>query len=391
MTEAPQPTADFRLVRAERVCLATGVVLLSAVLLFGFIRPEWSFRSYLVAYLAWLAVPLGSLALTTLHHLTGGSWGAALRPAWEPAIATLPLFALALIPVLLGLSHLYPWARSAEVAGDEVLRGKRLYLNVPFFLVRAALCWLAWITLALLIQRQPRHSSTENVPGPRRFRLLSAVGLIVLGVTITFAAIDWSMSLEPEWFSSIYGLLFASGQLLSALSFAILMLGLLPKLGLKSPNMPPQLLRDLGNLLLTFTMLWAYMAFSQLLVIWSGNLPEELPWYVRRLANGWEWAALTVVIFQFVLPFMLLLSPAIKHNSRSLAAIAGVIFLARLVDTWWMVAPAFPTEYSLERALDIVAIAALGGLWLGVFLRKLRLGFAVASLETAAGEEVRHE
>ena len=352
---------DFPLAGARRAAFAGGVVMLALLVVLGLYEPGLFFRSYLVAYLAWLGLPLGCLALTMVYHLTGGQWGTVLRQIWAAALRTLPLLALLFLPLLLGLTELYPWARPDEVARDDALQAQQFYLNVPFFLGRAALYFLTWLILAHLLDRW----SSETKPDRQsRLRQLSAPGLLLLGVTVTFAAIDWAMSLEPHWFSSIYGVVFASGQLLAALAFAVLTAALF------HGALTGAVLRDLGNLLLTFTLLWAYVSFSQLLVIWSGNLPEELPWYVRRLEGGWEWVALGLLLFQFVVPFLLLLSRTVKGNPRSLAAVAGLILGMRFVDLWWTIAPAFPA--SDWRGLDLVAMFGLGGIWLGAVLGQLR-------------------
>ncbi|MBY0528251.1 MAG: hypothetical protein K2R98_32980 [Gemmataceae bacterium] len=365
MSTALQPV-DFP-PAARRSAFFAGALGLTVIVALGLWRPAHSFRSYLVAFLAWLALPLGCLALTMLHHLTGGRWGMALRHIWHASVNTLPLLALLFVPLLVGMGYLYPWAQPEVVADDEVLRTKQLYLNVPFFVVRAGFYFACWLVLAYFLNRWARRSpSTADGEEPRCFRLLSGPGLALMGLTVTFAAIDWAMSLEPHWFSSIYGVMFANGQLLAALAFAVLLTLM------RGPRLDPDVQRDLGNLLMAFTMLWAYLAFAQLLLIWSGNLPEEIPWYLRRLDHGWQWVALSLLLLQFVVPFMLLLSRAVKRDPRKLATVAALILAMRFVDMWWTVAPAFPSESPLWRCLDLAAVVGIGGIWLGVFLGALR-------------------
>ncbi len=356
---AALPTSHF-LDNARRPAFIVGALALALVVGLGVVWPAQFFRSYLIAFFAWLAVPLGCLALTMIHHLTGGAWGLALRRVARAAYRTLPLLGLFFLPLLLGMPELYPWARPEVVAHDVLLREKSAYLNVPFFAVRAGVYFVIWIVLAYILSRP------ADDEGTRRSRALSGPGLALFGLTVTFAAIDWAMSLEPLWFSSIYGAMIANGTMLAGLAFAVML-----TLAFGQPTIPTDVLRDLGNLMLAFTMLWAYLAFSQLLLIWSANLPEEIPWYLRRLDHGWQWVALALLLLQFVVPFGLLLSRAIKRDPRKLALVAGLIFTMRFVDTWWTLAPAFAGESMAWSALDLAAIVGVGGLWLGVFLSTL--------------------
>ena len=247
--------------------------------------------SYLAAYLFWLGIALGSLAIVMLHHLVGGFWGFLIRRPLEAAMMTLPLMGLLFLPLLLDLGSIYPWARPTAVAADAVLQHKQPYLNVSFFVVRAAIYFTLWIGLALLAQPgSSRQDQTED-PAPTRWRqTFAAPGLVLYFLSMTFAAIDWGMSLEPDWYSTIYGVMLMIGQGLSALAAMIVVASCLRGSGRCRTWRAPDAFHDVGNLMLAFTMLWAYMSFSQYLIIWSGNLTEEIPWYLYRSVGIWWWS-----------------------------------------------------------------------------------------------------
>jgi hypothetical protein len=279
--------------------------------------------------------------------------------------------ALAFIPIAAGARVLYPWA-GPEAAADAVLREKALYLNVPFFVVRAALYFAVWGGVAYWLNRWSLEQ--DGAPHPRlarKLQLVSSAGIVLYALTVTFASVDWVMSLEPHWFSTIFGVLFMGGQALSALSFTIAAAVVLASHAPLSHVLSKTHLHDLGKLLLAFVMLWAYFNFSQFLIIWSGNIVEEVPWYVHRLGRGWQWIGVTLVIFHFALPFALLLSRDLKRNPRVLAALAGSVVLMRVVDLFWMIGPEAHGGALRVHWLDLVAPVAMGGLWISLYARQL--------------------
>jgi hypothetical protein len=363
--------------RLERVGLGVGVVLLLA-LVAGFASDRGQFfRSYLLGWLFWVGIAVGSLGLAMLNHLTGGLWGLVPRRFHEAAGRTIPGMAVLFLPVLLGLGSLYPWARPDVVAADEGLKLKAFYLNVPFFVGRAILYFAIWGLLAHFLSRWSREQDQGADPSrARRLRSLSGPGLVLLSLTTTFAAVDWGMSLAPEWFSTTYGVLFIVGWTLSALSFTIVLLALLAGEPPMSEAVRPVTVQDLGKLMLTFTMLWAYVNFSQFLIVWSGNLSQETPFYVHRLHGAWQAVAIALVVFHFALPFALLLSRELKRNAKSLAAVAALMLAMRLVDLFWLIGPdlaghgheAVPLRL---HWMDAAATLGLGGLWLFLFARQV--------------------
>ncbi len=365
------PPASLDLLR--RRSLVIGVIGLAAAAAGALVNPGQFFHSYLLAFLFWLAAALGGLALMMLQHLTGGGWGVVLRRIFEAAARTLPFMALFFLPLVFGLRDLYPWTDTATVAKDHVLSEKALYLNVPFFLVRAAVYFAVWIGLALALTRWSAEQDRTAAPALAvRMRNVSAVGLVLYFATMTFAAIDWAMSLEPHWFSTMYGFLFVIGQALMALCVAIIVARRLSAESPMSGVYNTGHFHDFGKLLFAFTMVWAYLSFSQFLIIWSANLPEEIPWYQHRLSHGWERIGLALIAFHFVVPFVVLLSRRTKRNAALLAGMAMWLIAARFVDVFFMIGPEASPHGLSVHWLDLAAPIGLGGIWVSLFASNLR-------------------
>ncbi len=359
--------------RLQRRALLVGVVGLALCLGGLVVSPVQFLQSYLQAYLFWIGIALGCLAMLMLHHLVGGPWGLPVRRLLEAGTRTFPSLAGLFVPLLMGLVSLYPWARPEEVAAEELLQHKGLYLNVPFFVFRAAIYFALWILVAFFLNRWSREQDrTGDRSLAGRLQALSGPGLILYGLTVTFSAIDWVMSLEPRWHSTIYGMIFMAGQGLEGLAFAIVVAHLLARRRPLSDVATPAHFHDLGNLLLTFLMLWAYMAFAQFLIIWAENLTQEIPWYLHRTTGGWQGIAVALIILQFALPFVLLLSRATKRTSGALGAVATVILLMRYVDLFWLVAPAFHPARLHVSWMDLAAPIGIGGVWISAFLWRLK-------------------
>ena len=353
--------------------LIVGVIGLVAAAAGAFFSPGQFFHAYLLAYLFWLAAALGGLALTMLQHLSGGGWGVVLRRTFEAAARTLPWMALLFVPLVFGLRDLYPWTDTAMVAEDPILREKALYLNTPFFLARAAACFAVWIGLALWLTRWSAEQDRTGDPALAvRMRNTSAIGMVLYFITMTVAAIDWAMSLEPHWFSTMYGFLFVIGQGLMGLSIAIVVARRLSREAPMSGVFNAGHFHDFGKLLFAFTMVWAYLSFSQFLIIWSANLPEEIPWYQHRTSHGWEYIGLALVAFHFAVPFIVLLSRRSKRNAAILAGMALWLILARFLDLFFMIGPEAYTSGLGFHWLDVAAPVGLGGVWVALFLSNLK-------------------
>jgi hypothetical protein len=357
--------------RIKRMALIVGAVAFLIFIIGGVIDRQQFFHSYLVAYVFWTGIALGSLALLMLQHLTGGHWGLVIRRVLEAATRTLPLMALLFVPIVLGAKSIYPWTHAEEME-TPALKIKAHYLNLPFFTVRAAIYFAFWLGAAFLLNKwSMEQDRTANPRFAKNMRMLSGPGLVFFVITVSLAAIDWGMSLSPEWSSTIYGLIYVAAWALSALAFTIVAVSLLANREPLSAVVKPSHFQDLGKLLLALVMLWAYFAFSQFLIIWSGNIPEEIHYYLPRTRGVWGAIALLIVIFHFGLPMLLLLSRQTKRDSHKLALIAGVVLIMRLVDLCWMIEPEFGHGGFHVSWLDFVAPVALGGIWLAAFVWQL--------------------
>jgi hypothetical protein len=358
--------------RVRRPALAAGGVGIALCIVGMFVNAPQFFHSYLFACVFWAGVALGSMAVLMLRYITGGAWGVPIRRPLESATRTLPLVALFFVPLLFGLKTLYEWARPEDVARDPILQHKSAYLNVPFFIGRGVVYLAAWLALAYFLNRW--SAEQDRVPSPalnRRLQLLSSGGLVAYGLTITFWSIDWILSLEPHWYSTMYGVLLIAGQSLSGLAFVTVVTVLLSRFEPLASFFSPEQRHDLGKLIFAFVMFWAYVAFSQYLIIWAGNLPEEIPWYLKRLQGGWGWFGLALIVLHFALPFLVLLPADADRNPRILAGVAVLIVAMRAVDLFWLIQPAFSPAHLLVHWLDFAAMIGLGGIWLAVFLWQL--------------------
>ena len=371
MNTAFAPPPGVAIVRQR--ALSVGILFWAVFLVLGFFGREQFWRAYLIGYLFTTGIALGSLALLMLQHLTGGGWGMVIRRVLEAATRTLPIMALLFIPIIIGAHSLYPWADAHKVAESPALIEKaRLFLNVKFFVVRAAVYFAIWLTLAFFFNKWSRAQDlTADGQFSKKMRMLSGPGMLLFVMTVTFAAIDWAMSLSPEWSSTIYGLLFVAAWALSALAFVVAAMALLSKSEPMASVVAPLHFHDLGKLLLALVMLWAYFAFSQYLIIWSGNLPEEIHWYLPRTRGGWGATALFVVILHFALPFLFLLSRSFKRDPHKLVLVAGLILVMRVIDFIWLIEPNVSKEHFHIGWAHLVAPIAFGGLWLAAFAWQL--------------------
>ena len=347
-----------------------GLVGVAALAVGAFVARDQFFRSYLWAYVFLVGVSVGSLAWLMCQYLTGGAWGVVIRRPAEAAARTIPLVALLFVPIALGIPSLYTWSHPTT---DTVLEIKQIYyLNAPFFLVRTGAFFAGWLFLSWFLNRwSAKEDRSGPVPAHSKMSRIRVPGLIFWGFSVTFMAIDWVMSLSPHWFSTMFGLLFIAGQGLSAMSFLITVLVFLSNFRPMSEVLTARHLHDLGKLLLANVMIWAYFSFSQFLIIWAGNLPQEIPWYIERLKGGWQYVALIIVLGHFALPFALLLSRDLKRNFKLLATIALFILSMRLVDVYWQVMPDASKGGLAVSWLDLAAPLGLAGIWLASFLMQL--------------------
>ena len=334
------------------------------------------FRSYLIGFLYWLIIGVTCNGLLCLHHLVGGRWGVVIRRLLESGSRTLPLNFLFAVPIVLNLHKIYEWTHEEVVKGDKILEHKAAWLNPQFFQLRVVLYFSIWIVMGFLLNRWSREQEEGGGEAAKdKLRALSGPGIVIHVLTLTFASFDFAMSLEPHWYSTIYGILFVVGGALSCMAFLILVLRRLSASEPLAAILKPDHFADLGTIMFAFVVLWAYVSFSQYLIIWSANLPEETPWYVKRTAGTWGFLVTLLMLFHFTAPFFLLLIRFNKRKSAILATIATMMLIMRFVDLTWLVAPAFheaeqAAQYSIHW-MDVTAPIALGGLWVGFFVWQL--------------------
>lgn len=372
----PRPATEGMndLAGARRLWFVLGGVGLAATLAGFFLARDTFFRAWLVAWMLWGGLSLGCMGVLMLHTVTGGVWGNSIRRQLEAGARTVPFMGLFFLPLFLGIKDLYTWARPEVLAADTLLQHKAAYLNPTAFMLRAVGYFAIWTILSLTITSTlKRHDATGSLAAARKVRRICGPGLAVYVLTMTFAAIDWVMTLEPHWFSTIFGAWFVVAQTLCAIAFMVPLTVWLAGRKPLGDRVSKGQIYDLGNLLLAFTMLWTYFALSQLLIIWAGNLPEEIPWYLKRFQGGWGYVALVVVLGQFALPFLLLISRPTKRSPDMLARVAVWIVFMRWVDLYWMIGPATDVTVPLRfHWLYLSAPLALGGIWGGLFLDQLR-------------------
>jgi len=361
--------------------LIMGIVfaLISGAL--AFLRPDEFYRAYLLGLMCWLGVALGSMVIVMIRHLTGGGWGTVIRRILGAAMRTLPLLAILFIPMIFAVwqHRIYPWAMPLESIQDQHIREhlekhrfiKESYLNFSGFFIRAIIYFAIWNVLSFLLSKWSKQTDHAGAPdNSQRFKAVAGPGLILYAFTISFAAIDWVMSLDPSWISTIFGLILLIGEILSAMCFAVVVERILFDYEPMSEMLKPNFVHDHGKWMLTFIMVWAYFSFSQWLIIWAGNLPAEITFYLRRINGGWGYVALGLVLFHFVIPFAMLLSRQFKRNIRQLVWVAVLLLLMCYVDLFWIIEANFSRTLAITLA-DIVVPIAIGGIWLWYFFRNL--------------------
>ncbi len=354
----------------QRTYLIVGVVGAIACVAGFVLQPEQMLRGYLIGFMLWLGLSLGCMALLMVQHLSGGLWGLSIRRVLEAASKGLPLMAVLFLPLALGRNQLYAWMTDAALTEHNAW-----YLNMPFWWGRLVLYFVIWFGIAYVLNKRSALQDEPLTPGTQpRFQLFSGIGLLLYALTISFASVDWVMSLDPHWGSTIYGMIFMAGEGLSALAFCIIMLTVLTRYSPFREIIKAEQFRDLGKLMLAFVMLFAYFSFSQWLIIWAGNLPDEISWFLNRIHGGWGVVALAIILFHFALPFALLLSKELKKGGRRLVWLAVLLMFMRLVDIYWYVVPNFAHArgHFYFSIWYLVAPAGIGGLWLAYFFYNLR-------------------
>jgi hypothetical protein len=329
-----------------------------------FVDPARTAAAYLVAYMSCLAVVLGNLAMIMIARTTAATWFVALRRQAEQVTATLPVFAILFVPILVALPQLYPWIHSETIASParELVQQKTAYLNVPFFVIRAITCLATWIILGELLRRSSLaqdRGDTRRIE--RRMRVASAVGLVAFAFTVSFAAFDWMMSLAPAWYSTIYGVNYFAGAMVGALA----LLTMLVARGRWRHELPDSVDADhfhaLAKLLLTFVLFWVYIGFSQLIVIWSAEIPTERSWYVVRMHGGWGRLGGVLVAGHFAFPFLALLIREFKRSIAAMSFLGAWLLAMHYLDVYWIMMPDAPHGSAIGYWLDLGGLLVVGG------------------------------
>jgi hypothetical protein len=377
-----------------RAQVVTSVCLAAAII--GVVLNTRQFLiSYLFAYLFWLSLTLGCFGVAMIHHLTGGRWGFVTRRFLEAGFMTLPVFAILFVPIFFGLRELYPWANPHLATASDIAGLKRSYLSSIGFIIRAILFLAIFVLMTIRLRHWSLQQDKTTDPALTiKMRMHSGPGIVIFPLIATFAFVDWIMSAEPKWYSTIFPLIILIGQVLIAFSIVTVLLAAVRDQPPFNAVVTPKHFHDLGNLLLAFVIFWTYVSFGQLLVIYSGNLPQEIGWYLHRISGGWQFVIGALALFHFFAPFFLLLFRGNKLNVPRLALIAAMIFVAHVVEVFWIVEPSFFPKGVHVHWLDFATLFALGGIWFAVFFANLRkhpllprndprIEYSVAALENA--------
>ncbi|MDX9975573.1 MAG: hypothetical protein RBU21_21485 [FCB group bacterium] len=374
-----------------------GVAALLLVLGLLFSPVSHLFQGFFFGYIFWVSITIGCIPLAMIHYLFGGAWGASILRILETGMRTLPLMMLLFIPVLIGLPYTHIWANHDLLAQPEhagvahFVELKTAYLNVPFFIVRTLVYFAIWSALSYFLRKWSAQLDVTRDPGiTLNLKRLSGAGMVFFVVSITFAAFDWLMSITPEWFSGIYGAIIGIGMTLEAFAFTVLLMVVFSRRAPYSNIMSRKLFGDYGNLLLALVMIWTYVNLSQLIIIWSANLPEETPWYLHRVEGAWRVFPFILGIFHFFVPFLLLLSAEVRRSASALFKIAILLLVMRFLDLYWLIVPGFERHGFPVYWQDVVGFACVGGLWLAFFIRQLKSTALVAEGNPSLSEVYEH-
>lgn len=356
-----------RVGQVQKIALVVGVVgMVGGVAFLGFDKKQF-FQSYLMAFIYFFTISLGSMALLMIQHVAGGVWGFAMRRLFEAAARTLVLLAVLFIPITFGLGEIYEWVHPD--AHDHVIEMKSGYLNTPFFLTRQVIFFSLWVGLAFLLSALSRkEDNTADSSLGWWFKAVSGPGIFIFAVTGGLTSVDWAMSVDVHWYSTMYPVLFCFGCIFSAMLFNIVAMILLYQGGELEKHLTKNHLRDVGSFILGFVIFWTYLNFSQFLLIWSANLKEEVPYYLNRTEGGWQCVGVALIVGHFILPFLVLLTRDAKRVRGNLLKVCCFLLVMRFVDYLYLLGPSFsPREFALNIS-HLSLFAGIGGLWLSFFL-----------------------
>ena len=373
IARSAEPTADTLqgLSRLNWYLFAVGGLGLILSLVGYLVESERFYFSWLTAFTYWTTLTLGALFFVMLHHITGAKWSIAIRRGAEAIGMNLPWLLVFFVPVLLGIHTLYHWSHADAVAHDAILQSKSSYLNPDFFIIRGVIYFLIWIGLAVLLYRSSIQQDEDGGWAHiERMRRLSAPGLVLFAFSVTFAAFDWLMSLDPHWYSTIFGVLVFVSGFLVAIAFLTVFYIFIRNMGLATEYVNGEHFHDLGRMMFAFTVFWAYIGGSQYFLIWYANIPEETIWYLHRWSGGWKVVSLLIILLHFVVPFVALIFHVTKQNRRMLTVVGLILLVMHYVNMYWLVMPTISHTKAALSWIDISAVVGMGGILLGLFLRR---------------------
>jgi len=388
--------------RLRSLALGVGGIALVIMAAGAYFNTEQALRSWLLGFIFWGGISIGSLGLLMLQYLTGGAWGVVIRRIVEAGSRTLPLVFLIFIPLAIGVyfGKFYEWTHLPP--DDHVMEARGIFMTSWFWILRAVIFFALWGVMVYLLNKWgAKQDKTETVEESRlvleKASRFSGPTMVIYALVVTFAVVDWVMTLDPHWFSTMWGLLFVAGWALSALCFSVATLAFLVDKAPMNGVLGKRHFHDLGKLMLALVMVWAYFNFSQFLIIWSGNLPEETSWYLTRMKGGWGYIGIALILLHFAFPFLLLLKQDFKRRPVYLALIAGFILFMRLIDMFWQIAPSDRvTPGALEQGafyiswMDFAAPIAVGGIWLWWFFGELLKRPIVPARDPYFEEAIHH-
>lgn len=356
-----------------KTCYGFGAVGLIVSLVGYFLNSEQFFYSYLTSFTFFTSIALASMIMVMIHHITKSSWGTVLRRIPESFFANIWIWSIFIIPVLIGMSTLYSWTNTEYIADDPIMVGKIPYLNVPFFVIRQLLYFAIWGYLGHRLYKVSIEMDKTNDWGlAQALRNLSAPGILIFALTIAFASFDWLMSLDAHWFSTMFGVYFFAMSFQALFPILILMVFWLHKKEILKNTIGKAHIYDLGAWFFGFSVFYAYIAFSQFLLIYYANIPEETLWFYHRLEGSWEWVTYSLLFGRFIIPFILLLNRDTKHNQKLLVFTSILVIVMHFVEIYWIIMPVMSHSGVAISWIDFTTFIGLGGIFMGLFFQQFK-------------------
>ncbi|HMB98426.1 MAG TPA: hypothetical protein VKM36_08085 [Balneolaceae bacterium] len=375
-TSSPKITDSLQFpehIQTSKVLYGTGIVGLLASAVGYFLNSEQFFFSYLTSFTYFTSFALAALILLMIHHITQSSWGVVIRRIPEAFSSNLWIWAIFIIPILFGMHSLYHWTHTEDVLADPILAGKMPYLNETFFVIRQIIYFSIWGFIGYKLHKvSVEMDRTGNWGLTQLLKKYSAPGILIFALTVAFASFDWLMSLDPHWFSTMFGVYFFAMSIQAFFPLMILLISWMQKRGILENTISKSHIYDMGAWFFGFTVFYAYIAFSQLLLIYYANIPEETLWFYHRLEGSWAFVSYSLIIGRFVLPFILLLNRDTKHQKKLLIFTSVLVLFMHFVEVYWIAMPILSHHGVHISWMDITTFFGLGGIFFGLFFQRLK-------------------